>query len=282
MLMRELLRWGEETLRQEKIEDADTDAWLCLEKVLGISRTCYYMKQDAIIEAEKEESYRQLILKRAGHMPVQQLLGEAWFAGLPFYVNDQVLIPRQDTEVLVEEAKKRLKPGDEILDLCTGSGCILLAILKSCEGIRGTGADLSENALLVAKENGERLGVPACWVRSDLFQNIEGKFNLITSNPPYIASAVIPGLMPEVRDHEPILALDGGEDGLDFYRKIVSQAGVYLKKGGWLCMEIGYDQGQPLREMLLAAGYEEVEIIRDLAGLDRTAVGRRPQEEEHV
>ena len=107
MLMRELLRWGEETLRQEKIGDADTDAWLCLEKVLGISRTCYYMKQDAIIEEEKERSYRQLILRRAGHTPVQQLLGEAWFAGLPFYVNDQVLIPRQDTEVLVEEAKKR-------------------------------------------------------------------------------------------------------------------------------------------------------------------------------
>ena len=282
MLMRELLRWGEETLRQEKIGDAETDAWLCLEKVLGISRTCYYMKQDAIIEEEKERSYRQLILRRAGHTPVQQLLGEAWFAGLPFYVNDQVLIPRQDTEVLVEEAKKRLKSGDEILDLCTGSGCILLAILKSCEGIRGTGADLSENALLVAKENGERLGVPASWIRSDLFQNIEGKFNLITSNPPYIASEVIPGLMPEVRDHEPLLALDGGEDGLDFYRKIVSQAGAYLKKGGWLCLEIGYDQGQPLREMLLEAGYEEVEIIRDLAGLDRTAVGRRPQEERHV
>lgn len=282
MSLRELLLWGQRTLEQEGIQDAPTDAWYCLEYICGISRACYYARPDAIIEDSKEEKYRELIEKRAAHIPLQQLLGEAWFCGSSFYVNEHVLIPRQDTEVLVEEAKRRVQSGDAVLDLCTGSGCVLLALMKACPGIAGTGTDISPEALAVARKNGERLGLKARWIQSDLFEQVEGVFQLITANPPYIASGVIPTLMEEVRDHEPLGALDGGPDGLDFYRKIVAQAGGRLTEGGWLCLEIGYDQGGALQELLEAAGYENIEIIRDLAGLDRVAVGQKSRGGYHV
>lgn len=282
MSLRELLLWGQRTLEQEGIQDAPTDAWYCLEYICGISRACYYARPDAIIEDSKEEKYRELIEKRAAHIPLQQLLGEAWFCGSSFYVNEHVLIPRQDTEVLVEEAKRRVQSGDAVLDLCTGSGCVLLALMKACPGIAGTGTDISPEALAVARKNGERLGLKVRWIQSDLFEQVEGVFQLITANPPYIASGVIPTLMEEVRDHEPLGALDGGPDGLDFYRKIVAQAGGRLTEGGWLCLEIGYDQGGALQELLEAAGYENIEIIRDLAGLDRVAVGQKSRGGYHV
>lgn len=282
MSLRELLLWGQRTLEQEGIQDAPTDAWYCLEHICGISRACYYARPDAIIEDSKEEKYRKLIEKRAAHIPLQQLLGEAWFCGSSFYVNEHVLIPRQDTEVLVEEAKRRVQSGDAVLDLCTGSGCVLLALMKACPGIAGTGTDISPEALAVARKNGERLGLKVRWIQSDLFEQVEGVFQLITANPPYIASGVIPTLMEEVRDHEPLGALDGGPDGLDFYRKIVTQAGGRLTEGGWLCLEIGYDQGGALQEILEAAGYENIEIIRDLAGLDRVAVGQKSRGGYHV
>ena len=282
MSLRELLLWGQRTLEQGGIQDAPTDAWYCLEYICGISRACYYARPDAIIEDSKEEKYRELIEKRAAHIPLQQLLGEAWFCGSSFYVNEHVLIPRQDTEVLVEEAKRRVQSGDAVLDLCTGSGCVLLALMKACPGIAGTGTDISPEALAVARKNGERLGLKARWIQSDLFEQVEGVFQLITANPPYIASGVIPTLMEEVRDHEPLGALDGGPDGLDFYRKIVAQAGGRLTEGGWLCLEIGYDQGGALQELLEAAGYENIEIIRDLAGLDRVAVGQKSRGGYHV
>ena len=282
MSLRELLLWGQRTLEQEGIQDAPTDAWYCLEYICGISRACYYARPDAIIEDSKEEKYRELIEKRAAHIPLQQLLGEACFCGSSFYVNEHVLIPRQDTEVLVEEAKRRVQSGDAVLDLCTGSGCVLLALMKACPGIAGTGTDISPEALAVARKNGERLGLKVRWIQSDLFEQVEGVFQLITANPPYIASGVIPTLMEEVRDHEPLGALDGGPDGLDFYRKIVAQAGGRLTEGGWLCLEIGYDQGGALQELLEAAGYENIEIIRDLAGLDRVAVGQKSRGGYHV
>lgn len=282
MNLRELLLWGQKTLEQEGIQDASTDAWYCLEHISGISRACYYARQDAIIEDSKEKEYRKLIEKRAAHIPLQQLLGEAWFCGNVFYVNEHVLIPRQDTEVLVEEARKHLSPGKTVLDLCTGSGCVLLALMKACPDIRGTGADISPEALEVAKKNGERLGIQAQWIESNLFEGVEGTFHLITSNPPYIASSEIPTLMEEVREHEPWAALDGGADGLDFYRKIAAQAGGRLRDSGWLCLEIGYDQGSAVSELLREAGYENIEIIRDLAGLDRVVVGQKSQGGNHV
>ena len=197
--------------------------------------------------------------------------------GLTFKVNEHVLIPRQDTEVLVEEALNYVRSGMDILDVCTGSGCILLSVLKlgekKCRGIlHGTGVDLSREALQVAEENAGRLHVEATFLHSDLFAEVQGQYDMILSNPPYIEKAVVETLEEEVRIHEPRMALDGGEDGLDFYRKITAESVQYLRKGGRLLFEIGYDQGEAV-SALMKEHFAEVRVIQDLAGLDRVVSG---------
>lgn len=273
--LKELLDSGMLYLAGKGVEDAATDAWLLLEEVFQISRSWYFAHSDTVVSGEQSRKYEALIARRGQRIPLQHLIGKAWFYGLPFTVNEHVLIPRQDTEILVEQALKRVRPGMRILDMCTGSGCILLSVLANCEGVSGLGVDLSEQALEVAKKNASDLKIEAEFCRSDLFEQVEGTFDLILSNPPYIRTDVIPTLMPEVRDHEPRMALDGKEDGLYFYRRILERTGDFLKPGGWLCFEIGYDQGEDLRRMMEMYGLEQIEIVRDLAGLDRTAVGRR-------
>lgn len=273
--LKELLDSGMLYLAGKGVEDAATDAWLLLEEVFQISRSWYFAHSDTVVSGEQSRKYEALIARRGQRIPLQHLIGKAWFYGLPFTVNEHVLIPRQDTEILVEQALKRVRPGMRILDMCTGSGCILLSVLANCEGVSGLGVDLSEQALEVAKKNASDLKIEAEFCRSDLFEQVEGTFDLILSNPPYIRTDVIPTLMPEVRDHEPRMALDGKEDGLYFYRRILERTGDFLKQGGWLCFEIGYDQGEDLRRMMEMYGLEQIEIVRDLAGLDRTAVGRR-------
>lgn len=274
---KEWLETGIQKLQAAGIRDAGTDAWLLMEYVANITRSFYYMHMHDPMEEGDAREYQRLLEERSRHIPVQYLTGEAWFYGYSFRVNSHVLIPRQDTEVLVEEALKRLIPGMHLLDLCTGSGCILLSLLKEAS-VSGVGADISQEALAVAEMNRKRLGVRAGWIQSDLFEHIGGRFHMILSNPPYIPSAVIPQLEPEVCQQEPILALDGHEDGLYFYRRIVEEAGDYLYPEGWLCLEIGYDQGPALEELLKTAGYEEISIVPDLAGLDRVALGRRPRQ----
>ena len=273
--LREWLNFGTEYLRERQIADAGTDAWILLEYVTNINRSYYFMHMHEEMAEGDAEDYRRLLERRGGHVPVQYLTGEAWFYGRSFRVTPQVLIPRQDTEVLVEEVLKRTMPGMHVLDLCTGSGCILLTILKEAS-VSGVGADISAGALAVAEQNRKRLNVRAGWIESDLFEKIGGTFDLIVSNPPYIASSVIPELDPEVREHEPLLALDGHDDGLYFYRRIVGEAPAYLKAGGWLCLEIGCDQGESLKSLLLDAGFLSVEIVKDLSGLDRVALGCLP------
>ena len=270
------LKYGKKYLADRQIENSDGDAWYLMEYVWGIDRSCYFLHSDDIIEQKDEERYRELLQKRGRHIPLQHLTGTCDFMGLSFQVNDQVLIPRQDTETLVESALFRLKEGDRVLDLCTGSGCIILSLEKLGPGIRALGADISEAALAVAKRNRDSLGLEAEFCRSDLFEGIEGLFDMIVSNPPYIASGRIPGLMEEVRDFEPLLALDGGADGLDFYRRIVKDVRNFLKPGGWLGLEIGYDQREAVEDLLRARGLEETETLRDLSGLDRTVWGRNP------
>lgn len=276
--LRELLLFGRDRLERAGVPEADMDAWLLMEFVFGIEKSYYFLHGNDRIEQEQQKRYEELLAMRERRIPLQQITGTAWFMGYEFYVNDRVLIPRFDTELLVEEAGKLLKSGMRLLDLCTGSGCILLSLLAEYDGLglEGVGADISAEALEVARINRDRLGVQAEWIESDLFSGIRGSFDLIVSNPPYIAEKELSGLMPEVREHEPRLALDGGEDGLYFYRRIVEQAAAYLNPGGWLCFEIGYDQGEALRKLLEAAGYDEIRIGKDLAGLDRTAIGRRP------
>lgn len=274
---REALKEGEERLIGAGISEGKYDAWALMEFAFDMEKSYYFLHEDDRIEEEQSEKYRKLIAEREKRIPLQQILGSAWFMGYEFYVNDQVLIPRFDTEILVKEAGKRLKPGMQILDLCTGSGCILLSLLAEHKNlqINGTGADISSRALAVAKENRKRLNVQADFVESDLFSEIRGSYHMITSNPPYIVTGEIEKLMPEVRDHEPHLALDGKEDGLYFYRKIVEQAPSYLEPDGWLCLEIGYDQGEALKRMMEQSGYENIQIVKDLAGLDRVVTGQK-------
>ena len=270
------LRYGKKYLADRQIENSGGDAWYLMEYVWGIDRNYYFLHSDDIIEQKDEERYRDLLQKRGSHIPLQHLTGTCDFMGLTFQVNDQVLIPRQDTETLVESALSRLKEGDRALDLCTGSGCIILSLEKLRPGIRGLGADISAEALAVAKRNRDSLGLESDFCISDLFEGIEGVFDMIVSNPPYIASGKIPGLMEEVRGFEPLLALDGGADGLDFYRRIIKDARDFLKPGGWLGLEIGYDQREAVEELLRRQGFIRTETLQDLAGLDRTVWAENP------
>ena len=277
-----IYREGKEQLELSGVPDADLDAWYLLEFVTGISKAQYYGNPEAGMEEEEVLRYRDVIRQRAERIPLQHIIGEQEFMGFSFQVNEHVLIPRQDTETLVEEALGVLKPKMEILDLCTGSGCILLSLLKLGEkqgiaGLKGTGADISREALKVAEENGRRLEIPGdqlAWVRGDLFEKLEGPFDLLVSNPPYIPSGELSGLQEEVRLHDPALALDGHEDGLYFYRRIAAEAGKYLRDGAFLMLEIGWDQGEAVRGLLEAAGYQEVEVKKDLSGNDRVVRGR--------
>lgn len=287
MTAQEWLRKASASLESAGIADAESDAWLMFSHVTGMSRMEYTLDRDKCLSDEEICSLANMLEKRNQHIPVQQITGEAWFMGYPFFVNENVLIPRMDTEVLVEAVLTRLPavPVTEngkrrVLDMCTGSGCILLSLLKEEKGLLGTGADISEKALLVARENAHRLECEAQFIFSDLWENIEDTYEIIVSNPPYIVRNVISTLDTEVKDHEPVLALDGGEDGLDFYRKIVADTHRHLVPGGLLAFEIGYDQGQALTALFKNAGYRNIEILKDLAGLDRVALGWRADEQQ--
>lgn len=273
MTYRDAIALGEKVLNIADIADAKNDAWLLLTTACKIDHTYYYMHMDDDMEEDKIKEFESLIKKRAEHIPLQYITGEQEFMGLTFHVNSNVLIPRQDTETLVEEALKRIAPGMKILDMCTGSGCVLISILKNAPNTMGTGCDISKQALIVAKENAKFHEVNAQFERSDLFDNVVDKYDMIVSNPPYIRSDIIPTLMPEVAMFEPMIALDGKEDGLYFYRKIISESKEYLNEGGKLLFEIGYDQGQEVSDMMKNAGFSEVCVIKDLAHNDRVVCG---------
>lgn len=278
MTYRECYEQGCRTLQAAGIEEAALDARLLLEAVCGTDRNNLLVHGEQPVAPEAEEKYLNWIRQRAEHIPLQQLTGEQGFMGLTFSVNEHVLIPRQDTEILVEEVLKELHDGMRVLDMCTGSGCILLSLLHYSNDCEGLGVDLSAEALEVAGRNVLKVLTPekaehAHFLQSDLFEKVEGKFEIIVSNPPYIASAEVEKLMPEVRDHEPRMALDGTEDGLYFYRRIIEEAGKHLVSSGMLFFEIGYDQGQAVSELMRTEGYCEVQVVQDYAGLDRVVFG---------
>ena len=275
MTYRECYEQGCRTLQAAGIEEAALDARLLLEAVCGTDRNDLLVHGEQPVAPEAEEKYLNWIRQRAEHIPLQQLTGEQGFMGLTFSVNEHVLIPRQDTEILVEEVLKELHDGMRVLDMCTGSGCILLSLLHYSNDCEGLGVDLSAEALEVAGRNVLKVLTPekaehAHFLQSDLFEKVEGKFEIIVSNPPYIASAEVEKLMPEVRDHEPRMALDGTEDGLYFYRRIIEKAGKHLVSSGMLFFEIGYDQGQAVSELMRTEGYCDVQVVQDYAGLDQT------------
>ena len=273
MQYQELYRMGKDRLTEAKVPEAELDARLLLEEVCGTDRNDLLVHGDKEVPPEQCDRYVEYIQRRQKREPLQQITGYQEFMGLRFKVTPDVLIPRQDTETLVEEVMRYLHDGMHILDICTGSGCILLSLLKYSNDCEGTGCDISEKALKVAEENAEMLSLNASFVQSNLFENISGKYEFIVSNPPYIPTGVIPTLMEEVRDHEPVGALDGREDGLYFYREIVEKAGEYLYPGGMLFFEIGYDQAEKVSSLMREAGYQEVTVCKDLAGLDRVVYG---------
>lgn len=276
MIYKDCYEAGRALLSEAGLEEAAWDARLLLEYVCGTTRNDLLVHGDREVTIDLQEQYFDYIHRRQARIPLQHITGVQEFMGLEFAVNEHVLIPRQDTEILVEEVMKDEHDGCRILDMCTGSGCILISLLHYSNWCEGVGVDISVNALEVAGKNAQTI-LPEekrpTFIESNLFEKVEGTFDIIVSNPPYIRTAVIDTLMPEVKDHEPMQALDGDEDGLFFYRRIVEEASKYLNKGGRLYFEIGHDQGSEVSAMLEEAGFKQVRVVKDYAGLDRVVCG---------
>lgn len=266
------------------IPEAKENAKLMLMHYCDISANDLLVHGEKEISKEDEEKLYEAVKRRLTREPLQYITGTAPFMGLDFKVDKNVLIPRPDTEILVEEALRNLNDGSRILDLCTGSGCILISLLKYSNDCKGVGTDISEGALGIARENARViLGEDnnAEFLEGDLFEALPGdtndreknRFEMIVSNPPYIATDVIETLMPEVRDYEPRLALDGTGTGLLFYERIIPTAKDHLTVGGQLLLEIGYDQGEAVKDIMDKNGYIETNIIKDYAGNDRVVTG---------
>ena len=287
LIMKELLKIGATALERAGCMDPRIDAELLMRHMLSLDKQQLFIKSPNLLDEKTCEAFFKLIDIRAGGMPVQYITGEQEFMGITFKVDENVLIPRQDTETLVEEVISEIKKeigsgkvprgGYSVLDLCCGSGAIGVSLCKLMNDVKVTAADISVKALAVAIQNAKdaRVFKRMKFIESDLLAALKkgfrgSKYHLIVSNPPYIESSVIPTLQREVAEHEPLIALDGGEDGLDFYRRIVAEAPIYLKKGGMLIMEIGYNQGAALMDLIDETGkYEKAEIVKDLAGLER-------------
>lgn len=266
-----LLQWGTDVLTSYGVMNASLDAWYLMEHVFDIDRVHFLLTRDQEISGDdRVRDYERFIGQRAQGRPVQYLMGYTEFMGMSFEVNEHVLIPRQDTEVLVETALGFVRPEHRVLDMCTGSGCIILSMAALGGLLAGTGADISSEALSVAVRNRDRHGLHQVdFIESNLFENISGCYDMIVSNPPYIPTGEIHTLMREVRDHEPVIALDGDADGLAFYRRLASEAGAYLTPSGMLLMEIGWNQAEAVTALLREAGFNGIHVKKDLAGLDR-------------
>lgn len=304
MTIQELWQEGNQILAAAGVQEAALDSRYLLEWALKQKHTFLLLNPSYEADAEAEQTYRHAIHMRKNHRPLQYIIGEQEFMGFPFQVNEHVLIPRQDTEILVETVLnnlQKLQKGEmqeyRLLDLCCGSGCIGLSIWKllqqkwksgqvqnktgECTKTGAIGrwrvdlADVSGEALAVAEKNAKRLHADVELIESDLFHEVDGTYHVIVSNPPYIPSKVVDTLMPEVRDQEPRLALDGKEDGLFFYRRIMEQAMEYLEDEGYVFFEIGFDQAEDVRQILVDAGLEQIVVKQDLAGLDRVIYGKK-------
>ena len=277
----DLLEKGRKALKSSGVTEWETDAFILFEYATGLNRADYLLRQSDEVPDGVAEGFMSHISRRTEGIPVQYITGLASFMGLDFHVNENVLIPRFDTEVLVETVLSLLPESGEvdILDMCTGSGCIAvsLAILGKKKGrdLNAYAADISEEAVLVARKNAEANGADVSFIQGDLFENVTGEFDIIVSNPPYIRTGDIEELDVTVRGYEPKQALDGDKDGLKFYRKITEDSLKHIKNKGLLCYEIGYDQAEDVESIMSKAGYKDIHILKDLAGLDRVIWGRR-------
>ena len=287
MKTRILVKEGEYQLSKAFCMDPKIDAQELYCYLTGLDKVSLFLKAEEEVDPETEEKYMELIRRRAERIPLQHITGVQEFMGYTFRVNPHVLIPRQDTETLVTEAAKtiqstpreklsffeKLKGRKEwdVLDLCCGSGAVGISLAKICSNVKVTATDISAEAVETAEANAEDLRVKVRFLTGDMFDPVKGrKFDMIVSNPPYIRTNMISILQEEVKDHEPLNALDGGRDGLDFYRTIVERAADFLKPEGFLLVEIGHDQGEDLRKMLKDSGkYSPAAVIKDLPGRDR-------------
>lgn len=276
VLVRDIIKKAQNTLEAAGIADSQVDSWLLAEFVFGITRVKYYANMQMTVDGRSAEKYNELVNQRAGHIPLQHIIGTQEFMGLTFKVNENVLIPRQDTELMVENVVDYLGNDERtVLDMCTGSGCIAVSIDRLSKNSKVTAVDISEKALEVAQENNRLNNANVTFIQSDLFTNVTGKYDIIVSNPPYIRTDEIPKLMEEVKMHEPVMALDGMEDGLYFYKKICGEASDYLNDNGKIFFEIGYDQGDDVSEILRQNRFCNIEVLKDLSGNDRVVIARK-------
>lgn len=274
----EVLKSATERLEAKKIDSPRLDAEILLAHVLNCRRLDFYIDEDKILPLESILRFNELINRRLEGIPVAYLTGTREFMGLKFSVNENVLIPRPDTEILTEFVGEFLRSigGGFFADLGTGSGAICVSILKFVKNARACAVDISENALDVAKFNAQKFYVDdrAEFFCGDLFSPLEGKiFDAIVSNPPYIPTNDLKNLQIEVQT-EPKLALDGGNDGLNFYRRIISDAPKFLRDGGLLAVEIGINQASAVKNLFECAGFVDVAILNDLSGIERVVAGR--------
>lgn len=296
LLVKEMLTMGEKQLMDSDIADATRDCKILYCYMMDIPFSKIILEYQKVLQDRLCDKYFELIDRRSKGEPVQYIMGCQEFMGLEFIVNENVLIPRQDTETLVEDALEIINTGTlrgedmdvkrkewDILDLCTGSGAIGVSLARIANKVNVTCSDISEGAIKVAKENAQKHGLAKSmkFEQGDLFKPFnkhfhKQKFDMIISNPPYIKSSVIPTLQKEVCEHEPLSALDGGESGLDFYERIVSGVGSHLKKGGVLLMEIGNDQGEAVSGLLSRNGeFTSIRVLRDLAQRDRIVFAKK-------
>ena len=286
LAVREILKIGENRLTDAGCSNPKIDAELLYCHMMSLDRDKLFMHWGETISDHLCSCYFELLDVRASGKPLQYITGFQEFMGIRMAVDENVLIPRQETELLVEralsviaESRKKTK---RTLDLCTGSGAVAVSIAAQARDAEVTASDVSAEALAVAEKNAAAANVKVSFRRGDLFEPFAkrfgrtAKFDVITANPPYIKTDMIRSLQREVRDFEPMLALDGGEDGLFFYRKIVSQAPSYLAKNGVMLLEIGFDQAEAVGLLACEAGaYRDIEIVRDLAALDRIVILRK-------
>ena len=272
--LKELLADGTKMLTQAGIDEAELDARYILEYITGLNSAQYFIHSEDIIEKNKAEEFFRLIERRSKRIPLSYVIGTRDFFGLTFKVDENVLIPEQETELLVEEVIK-YSEGKSVLDMCTGSGCIAISIALFGKPSKVAASDISEKALEVARENAKSLkSGEISFIQGDMFENVTDKFDIIVSNPPYIETGEIDELMPEVRDYIPRLALDGDIDGLKFYRIISKEAVKKLNKNGRIFYEIGYNQSRAVASILLENGFTDVKIMKDYSGLDRIVMAK--------
>lgn len=281
MTYRQILQEAIRKLQKAEIEEADNDAWILMSEAFNISRTDYFMKSgDECTDNARTELFDSMIERRVRREPLQYITGHAYFMGYEFRVTPDVLIPRFDTEILVEKSLEYASDGMKVLDMCTGSGCIAVSYALQCrergyDNVAVNAVDISSAALSVAADNAMRAGVDINYIRSDMFTGVSGMYDMILSNPPYIPTRDIEELESEVRTSEPVGALDGHEDGLFFYRILAAESPSHLKAGGRLIMEIGYNQADDVCSLLEQNKFADIEVIKDLAGHDRVVCGRR-------